>query len=363
MSNENLSAFSRATGGTMSRRALVSGAVGLGALAALAACTGTGGGGGGTTASKTLTFGSGSSDDVPKRAYAAVVDGVQQEERRQGHHQHGRPQRLPEQHQHLPAGQPGRRVHLVRRLPDALLRRQGPRRAASTTSGRRSAATSAPASQQASTGDDGKKYFVPNYNYPWGFFYRKSVWQAKGYTVPATFDDLIALAKQMKADGLIPIAFADKDGWPAMGTFDYINMRTTATSSTWTCARTRSRGTSRRSRTSSTTGSSCSRTSRPTPSDSPGRRARRRSAPERPGMYLLGSFVTQQFTDPAVLADIDFFPFPEIAVEGTDAVEAPIDGLMLSKKGGDNQAAHGLARVHGHRPRARRPTSRSTRRT
>ena len=29
----------------------------------------------------------------------------------------------------------------------------------------------------------------------------------------------------MKKDGLIPIAFADKDGWPAMGTFDYLNMR------------------------------------------------------------------------------------------------------------------------------------------
>ena len=29
----------------------------------------------------------------------------------------------------------------------------------------------------------------------------------------------------MKTDGLTPIAFADKDGWPAMGTFDIINMR------------------------------------------------------------------------------------------------------------------------------------------
>jgi multiple sugar transport system substrate-binding protein len=57
------------------------------------------------------------------------------------------------------------------------------------------------------------------------------------------------------------------------------------------------------------------------------------------GMYLLGSFVTQQFTDPAVLADIDFFAFPEIAMEGRDAVEAPIDGLLLSKKGGENQTA------------------------
>ena len=59
-------------------------------------------------------------------------------------------------------------------------------------------------------------------------------------------------------------------------------------------------------------------------------------------MYLLGSFVTQQFSDKEMLADIDFFPFPAMAVEGRDAVEAPIDGYMLSKKGGDNQAAKDL---------------------
>ena len=29
----------------------------------------------------------------------------------------------------------------------------------------------------------------------------------------------------MQADGLTPIAFTDKDGWPAMGTFDILNMR------------------------------------------------------------------------------------------------------------------------------------------
>ncbi len=31
--------------------------------------------------------------------------------------------------------------------------------------------------------------------------------------------------KKMQADGLIPIAFAEKDGWPALGTFDILNLR------------------------------------------------------------------------------------------------------------------------------------------
>jgi multiple sugar transport system substrate-binding protein len=50
------------------------------------------------------------------------------------------------------------------------------------------------------------------------------------------------------------------------------------------------------------------------------------------GMYLLGSFVGQQFTG-ADAADLDFFAFPEIDSKyGRDSVEAPIDGFMISKK-------------------------------
>ena len=34
--------------------------------------------------------------------------------------------------------------------------------------------------KKASTGDDGKQYFVPFDNYPWAIFYRKSVFQEQG---------------------------------------------------------------------------------------------------------------------------------------------------------------------------------------
>ena len=82
-----------------------------------------------------------------------------------------------------------------------------------------------PAMKALSTAADGKQYFVPMYTYPWVFLYRKSLFAENGYTVPATFDDLIALARGMQADGLVPLASADKDGWPAMGTFDILDMR------------------------------------------------------------------------------------------------------------------------------------------
>jgi multiple sugar transport system substrate-binding protein len=74
-------------------------------------------------------------------------------------------------------------------------------------------------------GLDGHYYFVPIYNYPWVVFYNKSTFASKGYTVPTTWDQMITLAKTMQKDGLIPFAFADKDLWPALGTFDILDLR------------------------------------------------------------------------------------------------------------------------------------------
>src|SRR5438093_94777 len=74
-------------------------------------------------------------------------------------------------------------------------------------------------------GDDGHVYAVPTSYYPWAIFYRKDVFTAGNYKVPTNWDDFIKLCQQMKKDNLIPMAFADKDGWPAMGTFDILNLR------------------------------------------------------------------------------------------------------------------------------------------
>ena len=52
----------------------------------------------------------------------------------------------------------------------------------------------------ASTGEDGKQYFLPFYNYPWGVFYRKSVFEKNGYTVPTTWEDYQALAAKVATE-------------------------------------------------------------------------------------------------------------------------------------------------------------------
>jgi len=186
----------------------------------------------------------------------------------------------------------------------------------------------------ASTGNDGKQYFVPFYYYPWALFYRKSVFKDLGIdpTTIATIDDLKAAAAKMKAKGLIPIAFADKDGWPAMGTFDYINVRTNgydfhvslmAGKESWTDPKVKAVFAHWADLLPLHQEGSLGRTWQ----DAAGALLNKKA-----GMYLLGMFVGQQFPEGPDRDDLDFFPFPQIeAAYGVDTVEAPIDGFMLSK--------------------------------
>jgi multiple sugar transport system substrate-binding protein len=181
----------------------------------------------------------------------------------------------------------------------------------------------------ASTGEDGKQYFVPLTTYPWGLFYRKSVWQEKGYEEPKTLDELVALAKQMQGDGLVPIAFADKDGWPAMGTFDQLDLRINgyqfhidlmAGKQAWDSPQVKKVFDTWRELLPYHQ------------EDALGREwqeAARALQKKEAGMYLLGMFVGEQFPEKD-REDLDFFTFPEIdPAVGTGAIEAPIDGVMM----------------------------------
>ncbi|NEC91692.1 ABC transporter substrate-binding protein [Streptomyces sp. SID12501] len=188
------------------------------------------------------------------------------------------------------------------------------------------------AMKQLSKGADGKYYFVPLYTYPWAMFYRKSVFKEHGYEVPTTWAQFIALCKQMQKDGLVPIAFGDKDAWPALGTFDQINFRTNgydfhvelmAGKASWTDAKVRA------------TFDNWAEILPYSQEGSTGRTwqdAAQTLVSKKAGMYLLGTFVGQQFTNATDLEDLDFFAFPEIDPSfGQDTVEAPTDGFMLSK--------------------------------
>ncbi len=186
----------------------------------------------------------------------------------------------------------------------------------------------------ASTGADGKQYFVPFYNYPWGVAYRKSFFTEKGYTVPKTLSEFTALGDKMKADGLIPLAFGDKDGWPAMGTFDILNMRMNgydyhiglmAGKEKWTDAKTKA---------VFQKWAELLPYFDPQPLGKTWQEACQDMLSNKAGMYFLGTFLGEQATDPAVHDDLDMFPFPVFGNEYDSemAIDAPIDGFMVAAK-------------------------------
>lgn len=152
----------------------------------------------------------------------------------------------------------------------------------------------------------------------------------------------MALAKKMKKDGLVPIGFADKDGWPAFGTFDYLDMRINGYdfhislmegNESWTDPKVKKVFDTWREILPYHQPSALGRLWQE------GAQGLQKGVS---GMYLLGAFIGQQFTGKSA-DDLDFFPFPEVDSNvGTDAVEAPIDGFMMSRRPKDMAGAKKL---------------------
>ena len=343
MSDQPATAFSTST---LPRRTLLQGLAGgalaLGGASVLSGCTGAKTPAAGSSAkSTTATLGSSASDDVPKRAIAAMVKAF---ETKSG-------DMIPINTVPHNDFQNNITSYLQGSADDAFTWFAGYRMRYFADKGLcapiddvwdKVGSNYSDAFAKASTASDGKKYFVPLYNYPWGFFYRKSVWNKYGYQVPTTFDELKTLAAKMKKDGLIPIAFADKDGWPAMGTFDYLDMRLNGYQFHLDLCAHKESWDQQKVKDVFDNWKSILPYQDPNALGATWQEGAQTLANKKSGMYLLGAFLTQQFTDKKTLADIDFFQFPAMAVEGRDAIEAPIDGFMLSKKGGDNSAAHDL---------------------
>ena len=184
--------------------------------------------------------------------------------------------------------------------------------------------------KKASTGSDGKQYFVPDSNYPWVVLYRKSLWEERGYTAPTTYDEMITLAKQMQSDGLTPFAFADKQGWPAMGTFDILNMRVNGYDFHVNLMAGEEAWDSQEVKTVFDTWRELLPYHQ---EDALGRdweEASQSVVRNESGMYFLGLFMYEQFPEDE-RDDVDFFTFPEIDSNiGADAIDAPIDGYCMS---------------------------------
>jgi multiple sugar transport system substrate-binding protein len=186
-----------------------------------------------------------------------------------------------------------------------------------------------------STGDDQKQYFIPIYLYPWAVFYRKSVFADKGYTIPKTFDELKTLAAKIQKDGLVPFAFADKDGWPAMGTFDILNLRLNGYQFHVDLMAGKEKWTDPKIKTVFDTWKSILPFHQAGAAGRIWQDASTTLLQKKAAMYFHGMFTSQQFqaAGQADLDDLDFFPYPDFGTQfdAEKALDAPIDGFMLSK--------------------------------
>ncbi|WP_233873234.1 ABC transporter substrate-binding protein [Paraburkholderia adhaesiva] len=77
------------------------------------------------------------------------------------------------------------------------------------------------------TSYNGHRYLIPvDYHYV-GLFYNPKVMAKAGITtMPTTWDGFLALCKQLKEQGITPIALGSKNRWPAQFWFDYMLLRT-----------------------------------------------------------------------------------------------------------------------------------------
>jgi multiple sugar transport system substrate-binding protein len=186
---------------------------------------------------------------------------------------------------------------------------------------------------EAVKGNDGHVYGIPVDYYPWAVFYRKSVFAAHNYKIPTTWADFKALAAQMKSDGLVPIAIADKDGWPAQGTFDIINLRLNGYDFHVQLLTGKQKWTDPR------VANVFKAWAELTPFYNDGvagmtwQQGADLMVKKQAGMTVLGLFLSQQFPSTDV-DDLDFFPFPDMGTQydAEKALDAPIDVMMLAKK-------------------------------
>ena len=211
--------------------------------------------------------------------------------------------------------------------------------------------------KEASTGDDSHQYLVPYVTYAWTVYYRKSVWAAKGYQIPTTLDEFKTLAAKMQADGIVPIGLGDKDGWPAMGHFDIINLRENgyqfhvdlmAGKEKWTDPQVKQVFT-------------VWKTLLPFYQSGAAGRIWQDAAAglvkKTTGMMLQPQVAeTFQAAGQSELDDLDFFPWPNHGTQwdAEKALDAPIDGFMISSKSpslaADLDAAKAFAEYFGQGP-------------
>jgi multiple sugar transport system substrate-binding protein len=142
----------------------------------------------------------------------------------------------------------------------------------------------------------------------------------------------------MQGKGIAPIAFGDKDGWPAMGTFDILNMRVNgfdfhmalmAGDEAWDSNEVKMVFETWRDQIPYQQEDPLGRTWQETATSLANKEA---------GMMMFGTFIGDAVPDQ--VDDLDFFTYPQVVDSvPADALDAPIDGFAVAAAGQNQEGA------------------------
>lgn len=197
----------------------------------------------------------------------------------------------------------------------------------------------APATLEA-TRIQGQVYGLPIAYYPWGLFYRKSLFQRLGLGPPARWTDFLRICSRLKAEGIAPIGLAAGDGWPAAGWFDLLDLRMNGLDfhRRLLAGEIPSRDPAVRAVLEQWKALLDDHDFLDEALDKPWAEVTPYLLRNKVGMVLMGSFIRARLP-PEAASDIGFFPFPTLSDSVADYEEAPLDVLMLPRNSPHHQAA------------------------
>lgn len=180
----------------------------------------------------------------------------------------------------------------------------------------------------------GRLYGLPLATYQWGFYYRRSLFRRLELQPPTTWDEWLALNDRLRRAGIAPITLGAKDGWPLGAWFDYFNLRLhgkafhadlLAGRASWLDPRVTE--VFARWRTLLERGDVL-----PGALERDWQQALPYLSRDLAGTVLMGNFVALRFPA-AVREDLGFFPFPMLSSKVAPIEEAPLDVLLMPRRG------------------------------
>jgi multiple sugar transport system substrate-binding protein len=184
-----------------------------------------------------------------------------------------------------------------------------------------------------STRIDGEVYGFPMYYYPWGFVYRKSLFERLGIRPPVTWDEFLNACERLSAAGVTPLGLGAAANWPAAGWFDYFDLRLNGLEFHRKVLRGEVPFTDARVRRVFDAWGSLLRKGYflATTMDQEHERVLPYLYRNHVGMMLMGSFVAAKFPQ-AIAEDMGFFAFPAMSPDIPVYEDAPLDLLVLPAK-------------------------------